>query len=55
MAIGVCVKEKSEVDINKVFREAEDRMYQNKLTESRGVLEVPFYQLYGLLYGKKPR
>lgn len=35
MAIGVCMKEKSEIDINKVFREAEDRMYQNKLTESR--------------------
>lgn len=37
MAIGICVKEKSEEDINKVFQEAEDRMYQNKLTESRSI------------------
>ncbi len=35
MALGIAVKEASEEEMSEVFKEAEDNMYKNKLTESR--------------------
>lgn len=54
IALGYALKEKEEEDIDEVLKEAEGRMYRNKLTESKSLRSAIIFSLQKTLYESTP-
>lgn len=54
MALGMATKEKSSQDIQEIFREADEKMYKNKLAENRSIRSFLISSMQKTLMVKSP-